>query len=580
MQILRKLIAILSHKQRIHSIVIIGLMVIGSMLEAVGIGAILPLLSLMGNPQIIDEYPLISLYSSRLGINTHNELIICGACVLIILYILKNIYLAWLIRLQIKFSVDNQVRFSEQLLALYLSRPYIYHINHNTATLQRNINGGAEVVFANILLPMFYLLTELVTVAIIGIMLLLIDPVTAIVAGGVIGVAIILTMRSFRRELEKQGIKRARCMSSCIKWINQSLGAIKETKISGKEIFFLNRFAEDYKNYGEAYRVFLTLSQLPRLGIEVIVVTGILLLIVGKITYGESPPDIVPMLGLLALAAFRLMPSANRIVGLSNGIRFQMPMFEEIYDEYIEINRKNIVEVEEFFAQSRYSLDFSRQISIENVTFSYPDSQMDTLTDVSFVIPRGAFVGIVGSSGAGKTTFVDILLGVLEPTGGSITVDGFDIKDNMRSWQDMLAYVPQTIYLIDGTIKENVALGFSEQDIDENDVREALQMAELDDLVNELPEGVNTMVGERGVKLSGGQRQRIGIARALYSKPEVLVLDEATSALDNDTEASIMKTILNLHGKLTIIAVAHRITTLDKADFKVAFDKGKAFVVE
>ena len=264
-----------------------------------------------------------------------------------------------------------------------------------------------------------------------------------------------------------------------------------------------------------------------------------------------------------------------------NAIKYQMPYFYQVYPELMEIRR--LAEqgtTDSFFPPETKRLPFAREISIEHLAFRYPGGLQNVLSDVSFIIPKGSFVGIIGPSGAGKTTFVDILLGLLPPNEGKITADGVSIYDNIRAWQANLAYVPQSIYLIDASIRENVAFGHPENEIDDDRVERVLQMAELHDFVQSLPDGVNTSVGDRGVRLSGGQRQRIGIARALYCQPEILVLDEATSALDNETEKSITDTILKLKGQITIIAIAHRVSTLEACDFKVKFEGGRACMMQ
>ena len=356
-----------------------------------------------------------------------------------------------------------------------------------------------------------------------------------------------------------------------------------------KEKYFLEEFSRTYQQYGEANRKYLFINQLPRMIIETMVVSGLLVMIVAKLAMGSTPEEIVPLLGVLALAAFRLMPSANRIVNLFNTIKFQQPLFYELYPELMDIKERQESRKESYYLSVQPKLKFEKSIQVNKLRFAYPEGREDVLRDVSFSIGKGDFAGIIGPSGAGKTTFVDILLGLLKPSDGNIQVDGQNIFDNIRSWQANLAYVPQSIYLIDGSVKENIALGVAPENIDNALIEKSLHMAELYDFVSELPEGTSdygelpegmeTRVGERGVKLSGGQRQRIGIARALYQQPEVLILDEATSALDNDTEKSITDTILKLKGQITIIAIAHRLSTLAECDYKIEFSEGKATVL-
>ena len=558
--------------------IIVAAMVVGAMLEAVGIGAILPLISLMGQPDFLGRHDEIQSYAAGMGIEGHRDLIMAGALALIFLYAIKNLYMAWQTKLQIDFSLRYQVYFSGQLMANYLSKPYM--LNHNTATLLRNINSGGQVAFSTILIPTFMLLTELITAGTIWLMLVFVDAFTAIVVAGLMAALIYALLKSFRRKIAEAGRVQNEYAAVYIKWLNQGLGAIKETKVMRRERFFLEEFLESYTLYGNANRKFLFLNQLPRMIIETLVVCALLLMIVVKLSLGTVPGDIVPLLGVLALAAFRLMPSANRIVNLANGIKFQMPLFEELYREFLAIKSRAVHRRELKLAADSGKLSFQQELSVENLGFAYPGREETVLKEVSFHVPKGAFVGIVGPSGAGKTTFVDILLGLLRPAKGRILVDGVDIWQDIRAWQANIAYVPQTIYLIDGTIRENIALGMRPEDIDDDKVRRVLKMAELHDFVAAQPEGINAMVGERGVRLSGGQRQRIGIARALYQEPEVLILDEATSSLDSATEESITHTILKLKGEITILSIAHRVSTLAECDFKVKFAEGEAMLLE
>jgi len=579
MQSLFKFFTILTPQQLRKCAIIVTVMIIGAILEAIGIGAILPLISIMGKPDFFIAYPNVARYAAIFGVTTHINFIIASTFLLLALYIIKNIYLAWQNKLQIDFAIKNQIDYSEKLLAEYLQKPYLYHLNHNTATLLRNVNAGGVVVFSLIMVSAFTLLTEIITAITIWLMLVMIDAFTAVIVAGFIGSILYFIINGFRKKITEQGKIQNEYSALYIKYINQGLGAVKETKVSCKEKFFLSAFQKAYFEYGKANGKFLFLNQLPRMLIETIIVCGLLLLIITKLLLGNQPTEIVPLLGVLALAAFRLMPSANRIVNLSNSIRFQMPFFNELYEDLLIIKNKRGQKTKNCLQKQQARMDFENTISVEELSFAYPEIEKQVLNNINFSIPKGKFVGIVGPSGAGKTTFVDILLGLLPPGKGKISVDGKNIYDDIRAWQANLAYVPQSIYLIDGTIRENIAMGIEEEEIDDALITKVLHMAELYDFVQELPAGLNTTVGERGVKLSGGQRQRIGIARALYYQPQVLVLDEATSALDNDTEKSITDTILKLKGQITIIAVAHRLTTLAQCDFKVKFENGTAEII-
>lgn len=558
---------------------IVVAMIVGAMLEAVGIGAILPLISLMGQPDFLVRHPEIGHIAEVLGIVSHTQLIMVCAVGLIVLYLIKNAYMAWETKLQIDFSLRNQINFSTELMNNYLCKGYLFHLDHNSATLLRNVNVGGQVIYTALLMSTFTLLTELITAFTIWLMLVAVDAFTAVVVAGIMGAMMYGIIKAFRRNISKQAKIQNDFAAGYIKCVNQGLGAIKETKVMRKEQYFLEEFSRTYQQYGEANRKYLFINQLPRMIIETMVVSGLLVMIVAKLAMGSTPEEIVPLLGVLALAAFRLMPSANRIVNLFNTIKFQQPLFYELYPELMDIKERQESRKESYYLSLQPKLKFEKSIQVNKLRFVYPEGREDVLRDVSFTIGKGDFAGIIGPSGAGKTTFVDILLGLLKPSDGNIKVDGQDIFDNIRSWQANLAYVPQSIYLIDGSVKENIALGVAPENIDNARVEKSLHMAELYDFVSDLPEGMETRVGERGVKLSGGQRQRIGIARALYQQPEVLILDEATSALDNDTEKSITDTILKLKGQITIIAIAHRLSTLAECDYKIEFADGKASVL-
>lgn len=558
---------------------IILAMIVGAMLEAVGIGAILPLISLMGQPDFLVRHPEIGHIAEVLGIVSHTQFIMVCAGGLIVLYLIKNAYMAWETKLQIDFSMRNQIKFSTELMNNYLCKGYLFHLDHNSATLLRNVNAGGAVIYSAMLISTFTLLTELITAFAIWLMLVVMDAFTAVVVAGIMGAMMYGIVKAFRRNISKQAKIQNDFAAGYIKCVNQGLGAIKETKVMRKEKYFLEEFSRTYQQYGEANRKYLFINQLPRMIIETMVVSGLLVMIVAKLALGSTPEQIVPLLGVLALAAFRLMPSANRIVNLFNTIKFQQPLFYELYPELMDIKERQESRKESYYLSVQPKLKFDKSIQVNKLRFAYPEGREDVLQDVSFSIGKGDFAGIIGPSGAGKTTFVDILLGLLKPSDGNIKVDGQDIFDNIRSWQANLAYVPQSIYLIDGSVKENIALGVAPEDIDNARIEKSLHMAELYDFVLDLPEGMETRVGERGVKLSGGQRQRIGIARALYQQPEVLILDEATSALDNDTEKSITDTILKLKGQITIIAIAHRLSTLAECDYKIEFADGKASVL-
>lgn len=576
MKVVKEFFSIFDRKEKFKCFILLVSMVIGAFMEAIGIGLIFPLLNVLADNEFLIKHTEIANIVFSLGIDNHIKFVYFLIFVLVIWYIVKNFYAYVLLKKQVSFSINLQKKYAYRLLNLYLRRSYIYSLEQNSAELIRNIQSSLNYIFNTLLYSSLFLITELMTVVMIWLMLLYVDAFVAIFAIGILAIIIYLFISKFKVKISEQGEIQNENVAEYTKWLNQSLGAVKETKILCKENYFLNQFISAYNNYANSVQYYNVISQMPRFFIEALVTIGLLLLIVYKLMIGENVVQIVSLLGVLSLAAFRLMPSANRILNLSTTIRYQTPAFLALKQDLIDAdnlinNNKNIINISK--------MQFNHKIEIDNVEFYYPGNHKIILHKVSFEISKGKFIGIIGPSGAGKTTFVDILLGLLEPTAGKITVDGIDIFSNIRGWQANLAYVPQSIYLIDGTIKENIALGVAEKEIDDKLIDKVLHMAELYDFVYSQQDNINTNVGERGVKLSGGQRQRIGIARALYQKPEVLILDEATSALDNETEKSITDTILKLKGKITIIAIAHRTSTLEQCDFKVKFKIGKAEII-
>lgn len=575
-----KFFTIFTTRQKKEFLALFIIMLVGAVFEAVGIGAILPLVSLLEKPNFLSDNPGIALFVRTFGITDHREFILFSIVGLILLYLAKNIYISVSLFIQRRYAMKMQCLYAEEIFLTYLAKPYEFHVNNNTAKLLRDVNAVAGVIFNNILMPIFSLTSELITALAIWFMLLVVDYVTAVVVAFIMIVIVLVIIYSFRNKIVEQGRAQNDASVEYLKWINQGLGAIKETKILGKESYFISKFADSYKKYAGATQIYLFLLDIPRIIIEFIVIVGLLFLILFKIFLGEVPADVVPVLGVLAMASFRLMPSANRIVSSYNSIKNQMPFFYEMYDVLLETKNRLVTGKSVITSGKRCRMIFSDKLHVDNVSFRYTKDSKLILDGVSFDIKKGSFIGIIGTSGAGKTTLVDILLGLLNPENGSIFCDNFNREDNIRTWQALFAYVPQEIYLTDGSIRENIALGESEEDIDDNLLNRVLDMAELSNYVNSLPDGVDTFVGERGVKLSGGQRQRIGIARALYQQPEILILDEATSALDNETEKAITDTILKFKGKITIIAIAHRVSTLEACDYKIRIENGKTNIVQ
>ena len=575
-----KIFKILTPKQLRICFALIILMLVIAVFEAFGIGLLYPLITIIGDPAYLEKHAEIAKIISYLGITTHKSLVIFLSLGLVFFYIFKNFLILFQGKLQIAFTLNNQADYTKRLYKYYINKPYLFHVDTNFSVILRNINLGCIIVFSQILTNTLIIITNIITMIVIWILLLIMDWVMAIVIAFILAPLMLGILNYFRKKINKYGTRQNECNVEYIKWLNQGFWSVKETKVMQKEAFFTEEFSKAFNEFTVTQKQFLFINRFPKCIIEMVCVGGILLLITFKMIFNTDPSSIIPALGVLALAAMRLMPCMNQITGLFNEIKFKMPFFNEVYDDFIAI--KNEKKEDEINSQTgkKERIPFNKEISVTNLTFGYPDTNKNVFENVSFSIPKGKFVGVVGTSGAGKTTFVDILLGLLQPSGGSINVDGKNIFENIQGWLDNVSYVPQSIYLIDGTIRENIAFGILPEDIDDERIEKVLKMAELYDFVQSLELKENTQCGDKGAKLSGGQKQRIGIARALYQNPSVLILDEATSALDTETEKQITETINKLKGEITIIAIAHRLSTLENCDFKIKFENNSATIIE
>jgi len=551
-------------------------MLIIAVFEAFGIGLLYPLITIIGDTDWLEHHDRIARILSFFLITSHRKLVFAASLALLVFYVLKNILILVQGKIQINFSLNNQHDYSRRLYAYYMGKPYLYHLDTNISIISRNISIGGIYIFTEILISTLQVITNIITVAVIWLFICVIDWLIAIGVAFVMGPLIFLMLNYFRKRITTAGNIQNECNAKNNKWINQGFYSIKETKVMQREAFFIGEFEKSYSEFIKSQKNFLFVQRFPKAIIELTTIGGILLLIAIKMLISGDTSSLIPTLGVLALAAVRLMPSLNQMIAMYNSIKFKLPLFDEMYDDLMVVRNNKDLEERKLLGTCKSDIKFNNKISIQHLTFAYPSKDTNVLNDVSFDIPKGKFIGIVGPSGAGKTTFVDILLGLLQPKSGMITVDGKDIYENISGWLKNIAYVPQNIYLIDGSIKDNIAFGIAPEDVDDSRIQEVLKMAELYDFVQTLPEKENTNVGDRGAKLSGGQKQRIGIARALYHNPNVLILDEATSALDNETEKQITDTILKLKGKITIIAIAHRLSTLENCDFKIKFEGGKA----
>lgn len=558
---------LLSSSQR-GGVVWLGLLTtVGMFLEMLGLGLVLPALTLLSGDKGSAPSPFISRVSDWLGHPSESTMVIGGLVALTVIYAIKVVFLVFLTWSQSSFVASLQSDISQRLFSLYVRQPWTFHLQRNSATLIRNITSEVSQ-FATVVTALCQFATEILLGAGIGVILVMIEPVAAIGVAIALGVSTWVFQRLIRTRLSSWGERRRHHETLRAKHLHQGLAGVKEVKLYGREEAFVAAFSRHNTASAMVYGRLAMAQQLPRLWYELLAVSGLTVLGTVLVLQGNTGTALLSRLGLFAVAAFRILPSANRALLTWQTLRSSKPVIDSLHAELATAPVEAV-------SAAVPPLPIANALTLDNVSYTYPGANRPSLKNLSLRIDRGKSVGVIGESGAGKSTLIDIVLGLLTPEEGVVSVDGQDIETCLRAWQNSIGYVPQSIYLVDDTIRRNVAFGVPEHDIDDQAVARAIKAAQLTGFIDSLPKGLDTIVGERGVRLSGGQRQRIGIARALYLDPPVLVLDEATSALDNETEVDVMAAIDALHGDKTMIIVAHRLTTVAKCDELVTLREGR-----
>ncbi len=574
MRILKMLAYIFTPKQRWQFFGLFMLQLVATLLDFFGIALILPFVNFLINPNVLAGTWWADIVMSITGSNDSKTVLLFLTLLMIAVYIIKNAYMLFLTGLQTKFNYNNHIRMGSKMINCYMRKPYTYHLQRNTAEIVRNINHDVNSAFGMIS-TLFSLVADIMIIAFLVAYLFAVD--TWMTVAVVIALAICsgFYFLIYRKKIRTFGQESREISAKMIKAIHQSMGGIKEVKIMGREQYFSDVYNAAGKEMLTRKCRYAIIGSIPSRLIETMCMSGILGVIAYKIYIGGDLTTLVPGLSAFAVAAIRLLPRANSINSLISGITYTMPSLESLYDELKDSERQEKEQQEEIARKraEKKTVEVGREndIFVRNLTFTYPEKEAPVLKDVNLSIAHGSSVGIVGVTGAGKTTLVDLILGVLKPQEGTVCYGTLDIHEDYAEWQKHIGYIPQNIYLTDESIRKNVALGIPEDEIDDDAIWKALENAQLADFVRTLDEGIETVVGERGVRISGGQRQRIGIARALYHDPEILFFDEATSSLDNETEAAVMESIKGLSGNKTMIIVAHRLTTIEHCDhvFKV-----------
>ena len=587
--LLSKVNYIFDKKQKLQSVLLcIGLFV-GALLELVGVSFITQLVTLISNPEKIHSNEIMQYCYDFFNMTSDRQFFLFVVIALIFVYLIKNLYLLWINYVQYTFVFNNQLRLSGRLIDCYLKKPYTYHLDNNSAEMVRNVMLDSERFF-QMLLSIFLTLSEILVSALLCVFLLIVDPVITISVVAILAVFTGLYLILFKGKAKKYGKTNQIYDGKMHQSINQALGAVKDIKILHREKYFADSFLAYGKKKMIAVRNNNVLGQFPKYLIETVCIGTVLLVLVFKIYKGEDLNTMIPQLAAFAIAAFKLLPSVSKINNYANLIVFLKPSVDLIYRDIkdtedmvnyeIADESGNIIEINDDGSQNKDTCYVADKISINNIVYRYPHTDRDVLNGISFEIPLGKSIGFIGESGSGKSTLADVILGILTPTSGTVMYGNMDVHKHPLKWSKKLAYIPQSIYLCDDTIRNNVAFGIDEDKIDDEKVWKALREAQLEQFVKSQPDGLDSMVGERGVRISGGQRQRIGIARALYDNPEILVLDEATSALDTGTESAVMEAIDKLSGTMTLIIIAHRLTTIKNCDYVYKVENGNIYSVD
>ncbi len=545
------------------------LMIIGGFMEMASVSLILPFMEGVMEPEVFMDKWYSQILCRWLDLESPRTLLIVTAVLMAFVFFIKNVYLLLEYNFQYRFVYGNMLQTQKLLLNCYIRRPYEFFLEADSSEIIRVLNQDTYQSFT-LLSTLLNTYTEVVVTGMLVLTILVITPVITIYMTMILLGLIFVIMIVLKPRLKTAGMNTQSASAGMNKWILQSIQGIKEIKVMSKEIFFERNF----ENYGTVYvnslRRNYMLNISPRFFIEAVSMGSMFLIIAFLIYRGSSLESIIPVLSVIAMAAVRLLPSVNRIVSSMAAIAYSEPMLDKLIENMRDIRITKMPEIKSDINlgsdREKKAAVFRDAVRFEHITYRYPNAEAYIFHDACMEIKKGSSVGIVGESGAGKSTAADILLGLLKPQSGAVLADGADIKDHISEWNRQIGYIPQMLFMLDDTIRANIAFGIAEKDVSDQDIWQALEEAALDEFVASLPEGLNTKIGERGIRLSGGQRQRIGIARALYTKPEILIFDEATSALDNETEAEIIQSIHALKGKKTIIIIAHRLVTIEACD--------------
>jgi ABC-type multidrug transport system fused ATPase/permease subunit len=570
---LKKIVGLLNTDQKKKIFFLVALVLLSSGIELLGLGLIIPAIGILVEPNYLNQFSKFDLISSFFNFPSQEKIIIVGIVLIVLVYMLKGFFLSYSIFWQNKFVTDFHLYISKKLFSKYLNQIYVFHLDNNSSDLIRNINIEAQSLYSS-LLAIMTLFMELVLMLSITILLIQMEPlgtILIIIFASLVGICFSKFSKSI---IFKWGQEKVFHQGKSIQSVMEGLGGIKMVKVLGREKEFEERFLAHFEKYTKYERLNSIVQQIPRVWIEFLAILSLCFLIISIIYQGKDYSSILPIIALFTGAAFRLIPSASKVFHSIQTLRFNETSVNIIYNDIVNSNKSDIESNSKISEKETFNLN---KIILNNVTYRYGRLGLPVIKDLSFEIKKGESIGIIGETGSGKSTLVNILLGLLKPQKGKILIDNLDISKNssdLRKWQKNIGYVPQDIFLMDDTIENNIVFGLNKKLLDHKALGNALKNSQLKKFIGTLPDGIKTMVGERGVRLSGGQIQRIGIARALYHNPSFLIFDEATSSLDYDTEDAIVDCIDQLEGKTKII-IAHRLSSVKNCDYIIKLNKGK-----
>lgn len=574
LSIWKKLSCILNKKQQ-RKIVGLGVLIlIGGLLEMLGVSMMLPLVTVIMDVDRMQHNKYVQLICGWLHIESMNHFVVLLLIAVVLVFVLKNAYLLFLAYVQSKFVNSNQHRAGSYMLEEYLNRPYEFYLDADIPTIFRILDGDIPKVF-QLLLSLIKLATELVVAVCLFILMVVIDFKMTMLMMVLLLIMTAIILKILKPKMNAIGKENQEIQSIAGRWRTKAVYGIKDVKVLHKEHFFASFYEKHTKRGMELTVQYSVFNNVPRTIIETTCIAGVLIYLAICISAGVDVKNLLSSITALAVAAVRLMPSMNRINTYLTDIAFYEPALDYVYEHVDFTKYKEEGRYVSAPPANKEPIVINTDIILKDITYSYPNTEKKILNHANMVVPYGKSIGIVGPSGAGKSTVVDIFLGLLQMQEGNILCGGRNVMDNYPSWLSHIGYIPQTIYLSDDSIRDNIAFGVPKEEIDDERIWHVLEEAQMKNFVEKLPEGLDTSTGDRGVRISGGERQRLGIARALYHDPDILVFDEATSALDNTTEKAVMEAINHFHGKKTMLIIAHRLNTLEQCDMIYRVENGQ-----